>query len=816
MRRGIKKFKSDIKGSVSLFFIIITAVVFAFNAILIDYARILAAKQQTEYAIQTAARSTLANFDDTLVKKYGLFGVSESGFATFETVLRKNLESSELDDDAFNFVNINVENVSGDLTRDLADIELFKHQVLEDMKYKAPIEIIEEVVEKILKSSKAVKEASIFIEIASEINELFQEREELLKEIFKLIDETEEELKTLHNEFTKKGSSEFVAIKYFTDIPKKFKEYEDLLKDLEDVEVDLRESENEEKILNTLMEAGDLPEDIIENQILELEIEIEKLKKQDQTQAVKDQIEELEEKIKDKEELLESQDILKEIRDKVKKYRDLHKKWTEAKANFEKDAAEKSKKLKEKVKKVNQNMASIYSKIEKVEKLNNDMKKIIDEGETSKDSIYSDAIGSSNSMGSGEFADADDIAAETMKLKNYVYDQKIFTDIKNTLKTDYGEILDDAEEKLKKLEDAFKSKKLEKMAEYKDDFYLNELKKAIEEIKPRIEKVKDPYLKKIKDHQNEHFRSSNLTSEQQEELEKEAEDEAKDKNKEMKDQYKEIEDKALSLAEDAPKYAELLLSLEKLELHAELTDIKRDGAMEFGDKYEDSAKSSMGVVDMLFSGLGSAFVGARDRLYVNEYILSRYESKTPKGGGNVEDFLLKNREVEYIMYGQHIPGSNYTLALSEITGLRFILNFIAAFKDNKVKVAAHPLAKFIVATGVAIGYTVQDMKGISTGKGVEFIRHITKNIRLDYEDYLRIFLFINPSGESRYMRMMAVIDHNGKDLTEMQTYVNGTVETSVDLLFFPQASSILGRTGIIDGEVDGTKFKMKYETNFSY
>src|SRR5699024_10895835 len=231
----MKNLKSDVKGSVSLFFIIITTVVFAFNAILIDYARILAAKEQTEYAIQTSARSTLANFDNTLVEKYGLFGMKESDLATFETVLRKNLESSELDDDAFNFVNINVENVSSDLSRDLADVELFKHQVLEDMKYKAPIEIIEEVVEKIMKSSRAAREASVFIDIASEISDLFDEREELLKEVFNLVDETEEELKTLHDEFTKNGSSDFVDIKYFTDIPKKFNDYEDLLEKLDDV-----------------------------------------------------------------------------------------------------------------------------------------------------------------------------------------------------------------------------------------------------------------------------------------------------------------------------------------------------------------------------------------------------------------------------------------------------------------------------------------------------------------------------------------------------------------------------------------------------
>ncbi|NLJ19346.1 MAG: hypothetical protein GX355_10870, partial [Globicatella sulfidifaciens] len=54
MKKWFYRIKQDPKGSVSLFFILITAVVFAFNAVLIDYARILAVEQQTEYALQSA------------------------------------------------------------------------------------------------------------------------------------------------------------------------------------------------------------------------------------------------------------------------------------------------------------------------------------------------------------------------------------------------------------------------------------------------------------------------------------------------------------------------------------------------------------------------------------------------------------------------------------------------------------------------------------------------------------------------------------------------------------------------------------------
>src|SRR5699024_1071935 len=115
-----------------------------------------------------------------------------------------------------------------------------------------------------------------------------------------------------------------------------------------------------------------------------------------------------------------------------------------------------------------------------------------------------------------------------------------------------------------------------------------------------------------------------------------------------------------------------------------------------------SADSAMGIVDSIFSGIGNILVDARDRIYVNEYILLHFESAEPTGITNPADYKFENREVEYILYGKHEAGANYALALGQLFAIRFALRFIDAFTDTKVRAAGHPLAVFIAALAYAL------------------------------------------------------------------------------------------------------------------
>lgn len=63
------------------------------NAVLIDYARIITAKYQTENALKTAVRSVLSAYDTNLYINNGFFGIADDrGYDIYVDVLEKKLE----------------------------------------------------------------------------------------------------------------------------------------------------------------------------------------------------------------------------------------------------------------------------------------------------------------------------------------------------------------------------------------------------------------------------------------------------------------------------------------------------------------------------------------------------------------------------------------------------------------------------------------------------------------------------------------------------------------------------------------------------
>lgn len=180
----IKYFFRSNEGSVSIYFIITLSALFLFNAVLIDFARIKAAEKQTENAVRAALRSTLSQFDSSL-HSYGLYGLAdfEQGDDLFRNILKRNL-SDHSGGDSFRLIQPKWDEKSIDLQPrySLANQEVFKQQVYEDMKYTAPIEFIIEVVNKFQKSGTVseLKGASTFAKEAEGLEELIVQRENSL------------------------------------------------------------------------------------------------------------------------------------------------------------------------------------------------------------------------------------------------------------------------------------------------------------------------------------------------------------------------------------------------------------------------------------------------------------------------------------------------------------------------------------------------------------------------------------------------------------------------------------------------------------
>ncbi|MEK5582465.1 hypothetical protein MKZ21_09500 [Paenibacillus sp. FSL P2-0536] len=172
--------KGKTEGSVTIFLIMVLAFVFLFTAVLIDYARIAAFNVQEERLARASVRSVMSSYHVELREKYGLFAFGDSnGDMLLSKVLNENLHKSGRGD-TFNLLPFALESSSLEWSRPLGSYDVFRHQILEEMKYKAPVDFALELAGKFKPLSGVMAETSRATELLSKLQPLYDEREENL------------------------------------------------------------------------------------------------------------------------------------------------------------------------------------------------------------------------------------------------------------------------------------------------------------------------------------------------------------------------------------------------------------------------------------------------------------------------------------------------------------------------------------------------------------------------------------------------------------------------------------------------------------
>lgn len=806
MKKWFSKLKQDRKGSVSLFFILITAIVFAFNAVLIDYARILAVEQQTEYALQSATRSALAGYSNAL-RKYGLFAI-ESGEAEtiFNKVITENLEI-DTDERFFNYVQPTVESYSLNASRPLVEIDILEHQILEEMKYKAPVEIVLNLIDNFSFLADAMKSASEFIDIAEAVQEPFENREALLdkSETFLNGDEEEEEigmndrLESFNNNMNSTDYSTYPAVNYFSDIVYHFQKYLDTTERIEQLETENEELTKANEELATAIEElkekkTQLEKDIegLEETIAELEEDVS----EEERTELEEQLEELEEELKETEEEINNKELQKLGNESTIETN--QEKIEEEKSNmasFKENAEDKATEMYNLADGIIRDLEEISNSIE-IAKVEN--QKIIDAiatAEAQANENYGDAMAvEGDSPDTSNIDEAVQKMQEEMeKVKDYPYEPEYFDQIKEPI-DDALESFDGVLDDLRPIKNSIDSVSKSSM-----DYRFNQVKSSGDSAGQSTSEGTDQLVDERKDFdQDVDAEEENLI-------------EAEKSNSEIFDLLKSIEG---LINEEV--YDELAAILAEYDAYAEAAS---GAEIDFSDDSSGSAKDAMGLLDTLFRDLGDALLNARDKLYVNEYILMYFESAKPKAPfTNPDNFKFENRQVEYIIYGLHEPGANYAAALAQLFAIRFAINFIDAFADPMVRAATHPLAVFVAALRYALFTSLENVKSLASGDAVPLMdKMIGRNPSFNYHDYLRLFLFMNPGTDARFRRISAVIEHDtGKKMTEQMTYVEGEVKSSKQLLFVPEIARMISYTGALNGVVEGNRFEFERNAHLSY
>lgn len=175
LAKKIKKLFFSDKGAVSIFAILIILPIFILNALLIDTLRIMSAERKIENAMDAALRSTFSKFDSSLAD-VGLFaynGGTDEASSQFKSYVDKQFAGLEGFDN-LSIPTINNAKATFDDERNLVDYDVFTHQVLESMKYQAPVQLGKDFVE-LLMGGKGISEDEI-----DEVEKLVENYEEIL------------------------------------------------------------------------------------------------------------------------------------------------------------------------------------------------------------------------------------------------------------------------------------------------------------------------------------------------------------------------------------------------------------------------------------------------------------------------------------------------------------------------------------------------------------------------------------------------------------------------------------------------------------
>ncbi|WP_036720299.1 hypothetical protein [Paenibacillus sp. JCM 10914] len=181
-KRNIRKSLSS-DGSVSVFLIIVLAAVFMFVAVFIDFSRISALKVQSERLTRAAVRSVMSSYEPELQQAYGLYALgATSADLIMGNVLNDSLRPGDRSD-AFRLMAMELDSSGMELQRPLGTYEIFNRQIIEDMKYKAPIDFTLELLTKFKPLSQSMKEASNTVDVLKKLRRLYDSREAALDEM---------------------------------------------------------------------------------------------------------------------------------------------------------------------------------------------------------------------------------------------------------------------------------------------------------------------------------------------------------------------------------------------------------------------------------------------------------------------------------------------------------------------------------------------------------------------------------------------------------------------------------------------------------
>ncbi|MCX7710832.1 MAG: DUF5702 domain-containing protein [Clostridia bacterium] len=149
------------KGAITVFLSIIFMALMLLTGLLADAARIATAERKVQSSLNTAVRSALAGYDEDLIGGYGIYGLdTQSGEPAVKSEVINYFNANIKErHQGLRFIDYDVKDGSIQVTGmgNLLNKEIYKRQIMEYMKYKAPLTITENVIDKFKKAKLGEK-----------------------------------------------------------------------------------------------------------------------------------------------------------------------------------------------------------------------------------------------------------------------------------------------------------------------------------------------------------------------------------------------------------------------------------------------------------------------------------------------------------------------------------------------------------------------------------------------------------------------------------------------------------------------------------
>ncbi|SFB28480.1 hypothetical protein SAMN05216312_105235 [Cohnella sp. OV330] len=233
----------------------------------------------------------------------------------------------------------------------------------------------------------------------------------------------------------------------------------------------------------------------------------------------------------------------------------------------------------------------------------------------------------------------------------------------------------------------------------------------------------------------------------------------------------------------------------------------------------EGRKAAFASADGWLDALGDGVTGMRDAVYFAEYSYARFSTADPSEVRSLLDWggegllMPGKQENEYVLYGLRNPAANIAAAYGELFALRLAIRTMEGLIECRSY--GHPLVVLAAAALYGITEALKDIQGL-LDRGVITLSKYAK-IDTYYKDYVRLFLLLHGSSEGQTARRIALIeDALDVDLQEAYTYAGSRGVASVRLWFLPGAAKLAGKSVSWQGTVKGNRYETAFSADSAY